>query len=194
MFGDIKIIGAITGVAFGMFLWMPILGFAIAAGYLLVLAMMIKVGRLDVLLSPLAGNEVLLLWVTKSRRIVPEIAKEDQGYVNRRDWGMIKVAENTDHTFCGKKALIAGEGIPYSVKLEELFVAKLLAKTGIHTKAELAAFLDVPLSVVDAEVDGMHVPTIKREVETVAKKAEKAVGRSRKETETEIPEIPDVGG
>lgn len=172
--GNVYIILAAVGASLAFSMLMPILALIPLLGVLGIYFMAVKINYGDELLSSLGRNQVLLLWITKSGKCLPEIVTEDEGYL-KREWGRVKVAPNTAVMLCNKKAFIGAEGIPYTLRFEYLKIAEWLEKLGIHTKEELAKFLGVPRIVVDSGQYG------KRE-------ESKPKGETGK-TETPIPSI-----
>jgi len=108
-----------------------------------------KLAHLDILLTRLGPKESLMFWISKTRKIVFQICREEEeGYLGLPEWGLVKVAQDSDYWLYGKPCVIGVQGVAHTIRLEYAKLAQIMQKLGIHTKAELAKFLEVPEEII----------------------------------------------
>lgn len=148
-FTDKKVfIGSLASALIIGFLW-PIIGVLMLVMMNVLFYVTAKITHADVMMEPLARDEILGIHVKKNRKITLKRCYErEQGYLRLPEWGAVKVTPYTDHTFYGKPCVFIPEGIAYTIRLEYAKLAELLEKLGIHTREELAEFLDVDLEQI----------------------------------------------
>jgi len=143
MFGWKSLLGIlVAGWIFGLLV--PVVGLMYFTTFLILLVMLIKMKGLDAFIRPLGPKENLMLWVTKTRKIIPQIVYEaEEGYLNLPEWGKVKVVQDSDYYFMGKPCVVGLQGVAYTVRMEDVKTAEILEeKHGIHTKEELKKFLE----------------------------------------------------
>ena len=148
----------LAGIAFIAFLllalplsYMGVISVMLVVGVLALTVMEVKVNHLDTVFSRLHPKETLSLSISKTRKITLEkYPEKEEGYLGSPE-GLVKIAPDSAYWFYGKPCVITGQGIYYSIRLEYAKIAEKLQKLGIHTKEELAEFLDVPPEVLVGE-------------------------------------------
>lgn len=152
MIGTKSFIG-IVAVAFIIYLINPVewgvLGLLMLTIIFGLTIMQVKVAHLDVLLTRLGPKESLMFWISKTRKIVFQICREgEEGYLSLPEWGLVKVAQDSDYWLYGKPCVIGVQGVAHTIRLEYAKLAQIMQKLGIHTKKELADFLEVPEEII----------------------------------------------
>lgn len=152
MIGTKSFIGIVV-VAFMIYLISPaewgVLGLTLLTIVFGLTIMQVKIAHLDVLLTRLGPKESLMFWISKTRKIVFQICREEEeGYLSLPEWGLVKVAQDSDYWLYGKPCVIGVQGVAHTIRLEYAKLAQIMQKLGIHTKAELAKFLEVPEEII----------------------------------------------
>jgi len=95
-----------------------------------------RTGTLYMTLPQKKGN-VLVLYITGTRRIFPLIGKEAyERYVKLPGWGRIRVSRDSDYYMFGKKVLIAKAGAAHSIPVEMADYAATLRDLGYKNLEE----------------------------------------------------------
>lgn len=149
---DKKIFIGSLAFALIMSLWWTMLGVLMLVMMNMLLYLAVKFSHADVMMEPLARDEILGIYVKKNRKITLErLFEREQGYLRLPTWGAVKTVGHSDHTFYGKPCVIIGEAIGHTVRLEYAKLAEWLEQAGIHSKEELAKVLNVDLAQIEGD-------------------------------------------
>jgi len=132
-------VGKIPGVALSVF------------GYLMFFAVHGKLVRdvrasgFESVIRPLKGNEVVVLFISSTRKIFPLVGREVvyEKFISLPTFGRLKITQNSDYTLPnGRKCVIARAGVGHTIPVEQAEFARELKELGFKDFRELEVFVN----------------------------------------------------
>lgn len=178
MLGDWKFFGVVMGGSLGIYFLHPFVAICVVLASFSLIFMAIKLQHMDTLLQPLGPDEIILLWITKTRKITIQRVKEKaEGYLDLEGHGVVKAVPNTNFTIYGKPCVIGVQGTIPTARPELMKIADRLEAAGVNDRKSIEIAL------------GIHDPTKQPEPE---KEEEKNVEEEPGTRPAEEPEEPIV--
>lgn len=97
-----------------------------------------------IFMNPQKRGEVLVFYITATRKIFPILGRELlERYIKLvPGYGRIRVTRNSDYMFLGKKAVIARQGVAHTIPIEQAQITTKLKDAGFRNYQEVREFLE----------------------------------------------------
>ena len=99
-----------------------------------------KRSGLDPLIRRPVKGEVLVLYISGTRRIFPLIGRElMERYIKLPGYGRVRVTRGSDYIFAGWKTVFAMAGVAHTIPMEQARQAMEFRKAGLQNIGDVAA-------------------------------------------------------